>query len=300
MIYVELHARSAFSFLEGVSVPEELMGAASDLEMPAMALLDRDGVYGAPRFHLAAQKKGLKAHVGAEITVKVRCPMSNVQCQKPKDQGGKTDLGPRTLNLGQRSTFSIPILVRNRTGYQNLCRLISLMKLRVPKHAKPGECAVTPEELAAHAEGLICLTGADDGPLANGGSQRGSDWERQQRNAEWLLEVFGNGNVYAELQRHFNRNEESRNQAVVAVAEKLQLPLLATNGVCQATPAQREVADVFTCLRNHVRLENAGRLLARNSEAYLKSASGTAPAAGASACASTGPARPGRGPGRRR
>jgi len=273
MIYVELHARSAFSFLEGVSVPEELMGAASDLEMPAMALLDRDGVYGAPRFHLAAQKKGLKAHVGAEITVKVRCPMSNVQCQKPKDQGGKTDLGPRTLNLGQRSTFSIPILVRNRTGYQNLCRLISLMKLRVPKHAKPGECAVTPEELAAHAEGLICLTGTDDGPLAaNGGSQRGSDWEKQQRNAEWLLEVFGNGNVYAELQRHFNRNEESRNQAVVAVAEKLQLPLLATNGVCQATPAQREVADVFTCLRNHVRLENAGRLLARNSEAYLKSA----------------------------
>ncbi len=273
MTYVELHARSAFSFLEGVSVPEELIGAASDLEMPAMALLDRDGVYGAPRFHLAAQKKGLKAHVGAEITVKVQCPMSNVQCQKPKDQGGKTDVGPWTLDLGQRSTFSLPVLVRNRTGYQNLCRLISLMKLRVPKHAKPGECAVTPEELAVHAEGLICLTGTDDGPLAaNGGSQRDGDWERQLRNAEWLLEVFGKGNVYAELQRHFNRNEESRNQAVVAVAEKLQLPLLATNGVCQATPAQREVADVFTCLRNHVRLENAGRLLARNSEAYLKSA----------------------------
>ena len=272
-MYVELHARSAFSFLEGVSVPEELIGAASDLEMPAMALLDRDGVYGAPRFHLAAQKKRLKAHVGAEITVNVQCPMSNVQGQKPKDQGGKTDLEPWTLNLGQRNVFSIPVLVRNRTGYQNLCRLISLMKLRVPKHAKPGECAVTPEELASHAEGLICLTGADDGPLAaNGGSQRGGDWEKQQRNAAWLLEVFGKGNVYAELQRHFNRKEESRNQAVVAVAEKLQLPLLATNGVCQATPAQREVADVFTCLRNHVRLENAGRLLARNSEAYLKSA----------------------------
>ena len=67
--YVELHARSAFSFLEGVSVPEELIAAAAELGMPAMALLDRDGVYGAPRFHLAAEKQGIKAHVGAEITV---------------------------------------------------------------------------------------------------------------------------------------------------------------------------------------------------------------------------------------
>ena len=68
-MYVELHARSAFSFLEGVSLPEELIAAAAKLGMPAMALLDRDGVYGAPRFHLAAEKLGLKAHVGADITV---------------------------------------------------------------------------------------------------------------------------------------------------------------------------------------------------------------------------------------
>ena len=81
-MYVELHARSAFSFLEGVSVPEELIAAAAEMGMPAMALLDRDGVYGAPRFHLAAEKLGIKAHVGAEITVKyVQSPMSKVQSQ---------------------------------------------------------------------------------------------------------------------------------------------------------------------------------------------------------------------------
>src|SRR6266850_6219615 len=68
--YIELHARSAFSFLEGASVPEELIAACKALEMPAMALLDRDGVYGAPRFHLAAKKNDIKAHIGAEITVK--------------------------------------------------------------------------------------------------------------------------------------------------------------------------------------------------------------------------------------
>jgi error-prone DNA polymerase len=265
-------------------VPEELIAAALALEMPAMALLDRDGFYGSPRFHLAAKKNDIKAHIGAEITV-VQSPKSKVQSpalvQSPKSkvQGQKqdrqADIGHWTLDFGlkQRETFSLPLLVRNRTGYQNLCRLITLMKLRVPKHAKPGECAVTPDELAAHAEGLICLTGAADGPLAKAFHHRDTKGtEGAQRKAEWLSDVFGKHNVYAELQRHFNREEEVRNQAVVEIAERLRLPLLATNGVSHATAAQREVADVFTCIRNHVRLETAGRLLAVNSERYLKSA----------------------------
>ena len=154
MIYVELHARSAFSFLEGASVPEELIAACQALQMPAMALLDRDGVYGAPRFHLAAEKNDIKAHIGAEITVK-----------KPQTEGQRPE-----KNLKQNQVFSIPLLVRNRTGYQNLCRLITLMKMRVPKHAKPGECAVTLDELAAYADGLVCLTGAEEGPLFSDGS----------------------------------------------------------------------------------------------------------------------------------
>ncbi|HEU0253687.1 MAG TPA: DNA polymerase III subunit alpha, partial [Pyrinomonadaceae bacterium] len=236
-MYVELHARSAFSFLEGASVPEELIAAGSQLEMPAMALLDRDGVYGAPRFHLSAKKNDIKAHIGAEISVR----------------------SPHTKN-----TCSIPVLVKNRQGYQNLCRLITLMKMRVPKHAKPGECAVTSEEMAAHAKGLICLTGAFDGPIARAPKEA-------QQATEWLIELFGKKNVYAELQRHFDREEEARNHLVIELARCNHLPLLATNGVCHATPARREVSDVFTCIRNHVRLETAGRLLAHNSERYLKS-----------------------------
>jgi error-prone DNA polymerase len=230
--------------LEGASVPEELIAACQELEMPAMALLDRDGVYGAPRFHLAAKKNEIKAHIGAEITV-----------QKPKAKGESP-----------KAVFSIPVLVRDRGGYQNLCRLITLMKLRVSKHAKPGECAVTPDELAGYAEGLICLTGSRDGPLTGG------DREKKQSTAHWLVDVFGKGNVYAELQRHFNREEEADNQVVIDIARRASLPLLATNGVNHATPIQREVADVFSCIRNHVRLETAGRLLAQNSERYLKSA----------------------------
>jgi error-prone DNA polymerase len=67
--YIEFHARSAFSFLEGASLPEELISVCSELDIPAMALLDRNGVYGAPRFHMAAEKAGIRAHIGAEITV---------------------------------------------------------------------------------------------------------------------------------------------------------------------------------------------------------------------------------------
>jgi len=142
--YIELHARSAFSFLEGASVPEELIARCVEFDMPAMALMDRNGVYGAPRFHLSAKKNGVKAHIGAEINV--QSPGSKVQ---------------RPLI----NSFSLPVLVQNRTGYQNLCRLITKMKLRVPKHAEPGAHVVTVSELQSHADGLICLTGGSDGPL---------------------------------------------------------------------------------------------------------------------------------------
>src|SRR5438093_5017084 len=184
--YVELHARSAFSFLEGASTPEELIAACKELKMPAMALLDRDGLYGAPRFHLAANKLDIKAHIGAELSV--QSPTSKVQSQR-------TDVGRSTFDVGRKrrasDVFTLPLLVRNRTGYQNLCRLITLMKLRVPKHAKPGECAVTRDELAAHAEGLICLTGGCDGPLAQSINHRGH--REVEEAAERLIDIFGKG-----------------------------------------------------------------------------------------------------------
>src|SRR5918994_4665113 len=108
-MYVELHARSAFSFLEGVSVPEELIAAAADMGMPAMALLDRDGVYGAPRFHLAAEKLGIKAHVGAEITVsslksQISTPKSEDPNLKAQVSSPQTRLRLDTRHL--RQTFS--------------------------------------------------------------------------------------------------------------------------------------------------------------------------------------------------
>src|SRR5438270_1208355 len=239
-MYIELHARSAFSFLEGASLPEELVGVCQHFQMPAMALLDTDGVYGAPRFHLAANKIGINAHIGAEVSASLNSQRSHGE-------------------------FRLPLLVANRTGYQNLCRLITKMKLR----AKKGEGAVSAQELEAHAEGLICLTGGDEGPLAAALAQGGA--EQANRELDRLTGIFGPKNVYVELQRHFHREEESRNRLAIDLARSFNLPLLATNGVTYAIPKARELADTFTAIRHHKTLSTAGRLLARNSERHLKS-----------------------------
>jgi len=238
-MYVELHSRSAFSFLEGASLPEALIGVCADYGMPAMALLDRNGIYGAPRFHLAAQKCKIRGHIGAEVTVD-------------------------DMLFGEAGPARYPLLVESRQGYQNLCRLITRTKLR----AKKEEGAARIEELEEHADGLVCLTGGDEGPLAEALLRGG--YEEGLRTVERMMRIFGPQNVYVELQRHFDRSEEARNQAAVAIARKLRLPLLATNGVAYATAAEREVLDVFTCIRNHRQLENAGRLLSINSERFIR------------------------------
>src|SRR4051812_20361471 len=110
--YIELHARSAFSFLRGAATPEELIAVCSELKMPAMALLDNDGVYGAARFHLAAQKvEGIKAHIGAEITVSN--PASGAQISDSKFQIQNAKLTTHNSKLTtQNSTFALPLLIR--------------------------------------------------------------------------------------------------------------------------------------------------------------------------------------------
>src|ERR1700684_2527994 len=231
-MYTELHARSAFSFLEGASLPEELAAVCAEYGMQSMALLDRDGVYGAPRFYLAAEKSRIRAHIGAEVS--------------------------------SAAGWRYPLLAESREGYQNLCRLITKMKLRAPK----GKGNVSSTEVAEYAGGLVCLTGGEQGPLAHALAEGGIESETECVRA--LCEIFGKQNVYVELQRHFLREEEARNHAAIEIAEKLSLPLLATNGARHAVPERREVLDVFTCIRHHRTLATAGRLLARNSELHMK------------------------------
>lgn len=250
--YVELHAASAFSFLEGASQPESLVERAVQLGMPAMALLDRNGLYGSARFHKSAKENGLRAHVGAEVAV--------------SELGNR--LTPPLWLPHQHSAepVRIPLLCESRLGYQNLCRLITLFKMR---ETAKGEGAATLHDLEQYSTGLICLTGGDEGPLAaalmNHGEAAGRDV------VERLICIFGVNNVYVELQRHNQREEEWRNQAALRIAKSLKVAVLATNGVRYATAYDREVFDLFTAIRTHTELDRAGRLLSINNQRHLRS-----------------------------
>ena len=261
-MYIEFHARSAFSFLEGSTLPEDLISVCHRFNMPGMALLDRDGVYGSPRFYLAAKKAGLKAHIGAEITCE---PFPIANCQLPTENRRPFAAAKIGNQQSAIENFRLPLLVESQLGYQNLCQLITRMKLR----AKKDEGAVFEHELQQHASGLICLTGGDEGPLAAALKKGGR--EKAYRCVDQLTAIFGRNNVYVELQRHFHREEEIRNRIAIEIARSLNLSLLATNGVSYATPHDRELCDVFTAIRHHQTLLTAGRLLARNSERHLKS-----------------------------
>jgi len=230
MKYVELHARSAFSFLRGASHPEDLIKTAAHLEVGSIALCDRDGVYGVPRFHAKGQEHNIKALVGAELTL----------------EGG----------------YVLPVLVRNRTGYQNLCRLITEAKLRGSK----TESFVHWDELPKYHEGLLALTGDEEGPLRN------MDDEQSPHRLDQLIAAFGPENVFVEIQRHLQRGEEIRNSLLIDLARSRKLPLVATNGVLYTSPSARSVLDVFTCIRHHTHLDAAGRLLSQNAERHLKNA----------------------------
>ncbi|MGB6609917.1 MAG: error-prone DNA polymerase, partial [Acidobacteriaceae bacterium] len=258
--YVELHAASAFSFLEGASQPEDLIARALELEVPAVALLDRNGFYGSARMHTSGQRNSIRAHVGAEISTSAFGPRLTPAPWLPHQS--RCGAGGACVWTASR----LPLLCATRTGYQNLCQLITQFKMREPTKA---EGAATHDDLAQYSGGLLCFTGGDEGPLASALTAGGEPAARAL--LEQLIRLYGPNNVYVELQRHHEREEESRNQAALRLARSMNLPTVATNGVRYAQPRDREILDLFTSIRHHTDLDHAGRLLALNSHRYLRS-----------------------------
>jgi error-prone DNA polymerase len=251
--YIELHAASAFSFLAGASQPERLIQRAVELEMPAIALADRNGVYGSARFHTAAQPCQVKAHLGAEIAV---------------SSFGNRITPPAWLpHHFPTEPARVVLLCTSQVGYQNLCQLITRFKMR---ESTKAEGAATLEDLEEFSSGLICLTGGEEGPLAAALARGGENEARKI--VDRLGTIYGRGNLYLELQRHQEREEECRNQSLLRIAESLSLPVIATNGVRYADVKDRELADVFTAIRHRTTLDKAGRLLAHNAMRHLRTA----------------------------
>jgi error-prone DNA polymerase len=288
--YAELRSASAFSFLDGASLPEDLVARAAELDLPAVALVDKNGVPGAPRFWKAAKAAGIQPLVGSEIALTLfqavgvgarplvpeaewrRGPGHDTgdvrgsqllrdgePARSRRREGARAGVGG--LPRGQRLT----LLAENRTGYKNLCKLVTAAAAGKPK----GEASATWDEIAAHAEGLHVLTGGDESPLA-------TLLDRDERDAarrwlERLAHAFP-GRVHVELQRHGRRDEERRNRALVELARRLRLPLVATNGARFAHADDKPLFDVLTAIRHHTTLDAAGSRLAPHRERHLKSA----------------------------
>jgi error-prone DNA polymerase len=294
--YIELRTRSAFSFLEGSALPEDLVERAAELGYPALAMGDRDGLYGAPRFYHGAERAGVRAIVGAELTL----DLSSTGAPSGHDSGH---------NPGDQRLY---VLVPDRERYRNLCRMITASKLRplnpvaiepvaveqgraapatpvtrrspqaAPAAAfrhgrsgasgaasrelvKKGASRITLDDLERYGEGLICLAGGARSPLALA-LTRGDD---PRALCERLGAIFGRGNLYIDLGRHLDPAEERLNRRLAALAAACGVPLVATNDVCH-TGADRALLDTLTCIRLGLTLEEAGRALWANAERRLK------------------------------
>jgi error-prone DNA polymerase len=272
--YIELRTHSAFSFLRGASLPEDLIERAAALDYPAIALGDRDGVYGAPRFHRAAQQAGLRAIIGCEITVQ------GVSEEQGVAGSGAYGVRGELLTLNPLTPYSLYLLVASRTGYQNLCQLLTESKLRAPK----GEAVVTWPDLEGRSGGLICLFRPAPPQVIGllgccvvrkGGEE--SNFTTHNLTTNNLVELvarlrgFFPNRFYIDIQRHLDPDGERLNRRLRAVAEHFKIPLVATNDVRHAAPGGRPLLDVLTCIREKTTLDAAGRRLLKNAERHLKS-----------------------------
>jgi len=258
---VELRCRSAFSFLEGASAPEDLVERAAELGHAALALGDRGGLYGAPRFHRAARARGLRALVGA------RLPVAG---------------GPELL-----------LLVPSRRAYRDLCRLLTRAQARTSpklegwgasKPAAPPRARSEPQASGVHAGKPAAPPRARSEPQASGVQ---TTWDEVAEHAgELLALVRGSGaltpaaldraravfpgRLWMDVSRPAERWAAAGERWALALAEQRGVPVVASGDVRFARPAGRRLLDAFACLREKTTLDRAGRLLAPNAERHLR------------------------------
>src|SRR6185295_19065199 len=250
MAYVELHAHSAFSFLDGASSPEELAAQAAVLGYPTLALTDHDGVWGAMEFAQACKSFGVRPIVGTELTVK----------------------------KGARP-FHLTLLAESREGWRNLCRLIT--EAHRDTRPKPDREPLPPvlplTSLEAHAEGLVCLSGcARDGALAapferTGGRPSPSEARGAKALGRRLREAFGCDRFRVELQRPFWRHDLARNRWLSVLAERLGVPCVATGNVHMHDPSRAALQDALVAVGLRGTLEETESRRRGNGSSYLAS-----------------------------
>ena len=230
--YAELHAHTNFSFLDGASHPEEMAAQAAELGLAALAVTDHDGVYGAVRLAHAARAHGLKSIVGMEATL-------------ARDR-------------------HLTLLARDRAGYASICRLSTEAHRDRPK----GEPELSLDTLAAHTTGLVALSGCRHGEIP--AAALAGDLDRAVELATAHAALFEPGCFFLELQNHLQEEDLITGNALLEVAARTGLPVVATNNAHYHLPRRRRLQDVLTCIKHTETLATAGRKLRPNAEFHLK------------------------------
>ncbi len=234
--FVHLDVRSFFSLKEGAFSPEDLARRAAELDMPAVALTDRDGLYGAARFVAACERHGVRPILGASLTL-------------------SPGAGPTDAN--------VILLAQDAAGYANLCRLIT------EAHAtgERGSPSLAPERVLAHAAGLVVLLGPDSPPgrLAVGGRPEAA----LAALGAWR-EAFGE-RLHVAVQHRLESGSRGEIRALLRLAERAGVRAVATNPVRYLVPEDAFLADALACMRRIVPL-NERNVPRVNAEGWLKPA----------------------------
>jgi error-prone DNA polymerase len=266
--YAELHCHSNASFLDGGSHPEELAEEAAHLRLEALAITDHDGMYGIVRFAEAARALGLPTIFGAELTLVPGGP----QAPRPRRPGGPGP-GPGRQHRGVQRTGTpdpggehLVVLARGPEGYARLCRAISEAQMAGAKGAPRGELV----RLAGlHGGHWAVLTGCRKGAVASALAERGPTAAEVE--LDRLVQAFGRDNVYVEIWDHGDPLDSVRNDALVRLADRVRVEVVATNNVHYATPGRRRLATALAAVRARSSLADLDGWLPAGAGAHLRS-----------------------------
>ncbi len=257
--YVELHCHSAYSFLDGVSLPDELAHGAAERGHTALALTDHNSVSGSMELAQVAKDAGVRAIHGAEVTVTV--------AEKPEAHGGGAACDHKPDRARGGTPFRSPnqirhltLLVRDARGWRNLCRILTQAHAgtREGSGRERTEPSVALQTVLDHSGGIVCLTGC---------AERGV---HERSTARRLLDAFGPQGLWVELQRPYARHDRARNRALAALARELGVKCVATGNVHAHTRSRAELQDAFVALRNHMTLD-ASEPLRRGNHTHVMS-----------------------------
>ncbi|MBI4261865.1 MAG: DNA polymerase III subunit alpha [Actinobacteria bacterium] len=237
--FVHLDVRSFFSLKDGAFSPEELAARAAELAMPAVALTDRDGLYGAARFVDACRKVGVRPILGATLTLRGPPPP------------------PVTAGDG-----SVILLARDDEGYANLCRLITDAHMA----GERGDPALAPGQVCAHPGGMIALLGPGSPPgrLAGAGLP-----DAARRALGPFREAFGREGVFVEVQHRLEPGSAEEVRALLRLAGAAGVRAVAANPVRYLVPEDAYLADALECMREIVPV-NEHNVSRTNAEGWLK------------------------------